>query len=513
MRRRLFALAAALAPPAFALPGFAQPGAPPAGARPPAAGGTLRVALGGGLTHLDPALAASGAEHVYVNLVFNGLTRIDRDMTVRPDLAESWTASADLTSWTFRLRDKVTFQHGRRLDAGDVVASITRLLEAGPEQRGRSGLDVVTGVEALDPRSVRFTLTAPYAGFADIFAAPQLRIVPRDRLAELASAPVGTGPFMLRRFAPGSVMELARNPGYFEPGLPRLEAVHVQIVPEAAARLAALDSGAADLLWNLPYEAVERYRGSASVRTDAVPTAAWDAVVLHNGMRPFNDQRVRLALAASIDKDMLVEKVLSGQGAPTHSPIPPGSPYYDGKLGYPAPDLARARRLLAEAGYPNGIDIAMQVPLECDRRIRLGAAVRDMARPAGFRIVLERVSLANYPARVWGRRPMFVDGAWPSPGVSSAVFPYFHSGGWWNGRLWNYDNARVDELLALGRGTTEEAKRADIFRAYQAIMEQTAPGIIAYAAMHVNGLRRNVQNFHSSAMAWLDLKEVWIDAG
>ena len=506
MRRKLLALAAAAA---VALPAAAQ--SPAAGGTPNGAhGGTMTVGLGGTLARLDPALASSGADSVYVNLVFNGLTRIDRDMSVKPDLAESWTASADLKTWTFRLRDKVTFQNGGKLGAEDVVATITRLLDPKTDQRGRVGLDLISKVETLDQRTVRFTLAAPYAGFADVFADPRLRIVAHDRLAELATAPIGTGPFMLRSFVPGSRLELARNPAYYEPGLPLLDAVQLRMIADEAARLAALQSGAIDILWDLPYAAAERVRTSSAVRLDSVPSAAWDAVVLHNGIKPFSDVRVRQALAASIDKDALVEIVLSGQGAPTHSPIPPSHAYYDGKLGYPAPDLARARRLLAEAGYPNGVDIVMQVPQECERRVRLGMAVREMAKLAGFRITIERVKLALYPARVWGRQPMFVDGAPPGPNVDAAVDPYFQSGGWWNNRLWHYGNARVDELLDLARGSTDESRRADLFRRYQAIMDQTMPGIIAYAAMQVNGVRRRVQNFHASPMGWLELKDVWI---
>lgn len=496
MRRRLLVLAAAAV---LAMPASAQQ---------PGKGGTLKVALGGTLSRLDPALAATGAEYVYVNLVFNGLTRIDRDMSVKPDLAESWTASSDLKTWTFRLRDKVVFQSGRKLDAEDVIATVTRILDPKADSRGRAVLDVVTRVETIDPRTVRFTLAEPCAGFADIFGDRQLRIVPRDRLAELSTRPVGTGPFIMRHFSSGSRMELARNPAYYEPGLPRLEGVQLRMIPTAEARLSALESGAVDILWDLPYDAVDQFRGNAELRIDRVPTAAWDGVVLHNGMKPFSDVRVRQALAATIDKDALVEKVLFGQGAPTHSPIPPSNPYYDGKLGYPAPDIARARRLLAEAGYPNGIDIAMQAPQECERCLRLAAAVRDMARLAGFRIGIERVPSASYPARVWGRQPMYVDGVLPSPSVDTSVYPFFQSGGWWNSRLWHYGNARVDELLALARGTTDEARRVDAYRAYQAIMDETVPGIIAYAAMHLNGVRRTVQNFHSSPMEWLDLKDV-----
>ena len=367
---------------------------------------------------------------------------------------------------------------------------------------------MVTRVEAIDPHTVRFTLNTPYAGFPDLFADRQLRIVPHDKLASLSTAPVGTGPFIMRTWSRGDRMELVRNPAYFEKGAPKLDAVQLRIIPDPAARLAALDSGAVDILWDLPYEAVAKYKGSATVRVDSVPTASWDGVVLNNAMKPFDDIRVRQALAATIDRDALVEIVLLGQGVPTHSPIPPSHPYYDGKLGYPAPDIARARRLLAEAGYPNGLDVTMQVPREREQRVRLGLAVRDMAKAAGFRISIDRVPLASYPAKVSGRNPMYVDGYFPRATIDSAVTPFFHSGGSWNTHLWHYRNARVDQLLDLARRTTDEPRRAQLFGDYQSLMDQTVPGIIAYAALHVNGVRRTVQNFHSAPMQWLDLKDV-----
>jgi len=497
MRRPLIALAAA----AVAMPAFAQA---------PGSGGALKVALGTTFAQLDPALSTIGDEYVYVHLVFNGLTRIDRDMTVKPDLAASWTASDDLKTWTFVLRDDVTFQNGRKLDADDVVATITRILDPKTGSRGRSNLEMVSSVETVDAHTVRFTLKIPYAGFPDIFGDRQLRIVPRDKIAELSTAPIGTGPFIMRNWSPGDRMELVKNPAYFEKGLPRLDGVQLRIIPEAAARLAALDSGAIDILWGLPYASVDRYKTSATVRVDSVPTATWDGVVLNNSIKPFNDVRVRQALAATIDKDALVEIVLFGQGAPTHSPIPPSHPYYDSKLGYPAPDIVRARRLLAEAGYPDGIDIAMQVPQEREERVRLGVAVRDMARAAGFRIAIERVPLASYTANVSGKQPMYVDGYFARPTVDTSIYPFFYSSGTWNNQLWHYRNARVDELLDLARRTNDEPRRTEIFREYQGIMDQTVPGIIAYSALHVNGVRKTVQNFHSTPMQWLELKDVWL---
>lgn len=477
-------------------------------ATPALAQGTLRVAVGTTITQLDPALTTIGDEYIYVHLVFNGLTRIERDLTVKPDLAVSWTASEDLKTWTFKLREGVKWHHGRTLDAEDVVATMQRILDPATGSRARANLSMVTKVEAVDPLTVRFTLDIPYAGFQDIFGERQLRILAKDKLAEVKTTPTGTGPFMVKSWAPGDRMELVKNPSYYEQGLPKLDGVTIRIVPEPAARLAALDSGAIDIVWNLPYESVEKYKNHAAARADAVATATWDGVIMNNARPPFNDVRVRQALAATIDKDALVELVLFGQGAPTHSPIPPSHPYFNKALPIAKPDIAKAKKLLADAGLPNGFDVTMQVPMEREQRVRLGVAVRDMARAAGIRINVERVPFASYTANVSGKAQLFVDGYFARPTIDTALYPFYHSEGSWNKQLWLYKDARIDALLDTSRKTNDDAKRKEIFDQFQKIVDETVTSVIAYSALHVNGVRKDVEGFQSTPMQWLELKSV-----
>ena len=491
MRRTLLALAMAAG---FATAASAQ--------------GTIRVAVGTTLNQLDPAKTTIGDEYIYVHLVFNGLTQMDRDLTTKPDLAVSWTASDDLKVWTFKLREGVKFHHGRTLDADDVVATVQRILDPALGSRARANLTVVEKVEALDPLTVRFTLNIPDAGFPDIFAERQLRIVAKDQAETLSTKPIGTGPFKFKSWAPGDRMELEKNPDYYEKGMPKLDAVTMRIIPEAAARLAALESDAIDILWNLPYESVDKFKNHPNVRADSVATATWDGVILNNEKPPFDNIKIRQALAATIDKEAVVELAIFGQGAPTHSPIPPSHPYFNKALPFPKPDIARAKKLLAEAGVPNGFDVTMQVPQEREQRVRLGVAVRDMARAAGIRINIERVPFASYAANVAGKAPMYVDGYFARPTIDTALYPFYHSQGSWNRQLWLYKNAKVDELLDLARKTNDESKRKQIFDEFQKIVDETVPSLIPYSAAHVNGVRKEVQGFHSTPMQWLELKEV-----
>jgi peptide/nickel transport system substrate-binding protein len=478
--------------------------------QPAAAQGTLRVALGTTLTQLDPALTTIGDEYVYVHLLFNGLSRIDPDMTVKPDLAESWSASDDLKTWTFKLRSGVKFHHGRTLDSDDVVSSIKRLLDPATGSRARTNLGMVESVEATDPLTVVFKLNIPYAGFADIFADRQMRIVPRDKVADLSKTPIGTGPFMFKSWSPGDRMELTKNPDYFEKGLPKLDGVTLRIIPESAARMTALDSGSVDIVWSMPYEAVDKLKTSPSARIDSVATPTWDGVILNNARAPFNDVRVRKALALTIDKAAIVELALFGQGDPTYSPIPPSHPYFSKSLGFPPPNVAAAKKLLAEAGLPDGFEVTMQVPQEREQRVRVGVAVRDMARAAGIRINIERVPFASYTANVAGKAQMYVDGYFARPTVDTAIYPFYHSAGSWNAQLWLYKDTRVDEVLDQARKTNDEAARKVLFDRYQALVEETVPGIVAYSAAHVNGVSKKVEGFKSTPMQWLELKSVSI---
>ena len=150
----------------------------------------------------------------------------------------------------------------------------------------------------------------------------------------------------------------------------------------------------------------------------------------------------------------------------------------------------------------------MQVPQEREQRVRLGVAVRDMARSAGININVERVPFASYAANIAGKAQMYVYGYFARPTIDTALYPFYHSAGSWNRQLWLYKNARVDELLDTARKTNDEAKRKDLFLEFQKIVDETVPGIIAYSAAHVNGVRKEVEGFKSTPMQWLELKEV-----
>src|SRR5258708_7354814 len=274
-----------------------------------AAAKVLRIGISTSLVQLEPMMVTTGDEYIYANLVFNGLARMREDLVVEPDLAESWSYSDDLKRWTFRLRRGVKFHDGQEMVADDVVASFRRLLDPAGTSPVRSQYDMVESVSAPDAATVVFQLTIPYGGLADILTDRQVKIVPRSATA-LATQPIGTGPFKFVSYTAGDRLLLARHPGYFESGLPKVDGVELRIIPEMSVKIAALQAGDIEILWDLPLEQVKTLSARPELMVDSVPTASWDGAILANDIPPFNDKRVRQAFHLAVDKKEIVELTL-----------------------------------------------------------------------------------------------------------------------------------------------------------------------------------------------------------
>jgi peptide/nickel transport system substrate-binding protein len=465
------------------------------------------VCISSNLNTLDPAKTKIGEEYIVGFLVFSGLTELQNDGSLKPDLAESWTRSDDLKTWTFTLRKDVKWHHGRAFDAQDVLETIKRILDPATGSVTRVNFQLIDKMEAVDDHTVRFVLKQAYAGFADLFSDRQARIVPRDKLEKIASEPVGTGPFRFKSFKPGERVELERNPDYFMAGLPKLEAVTLRIIPESAGQVAALASGDVDLVWNLPLESINQFKSDPNVTLDSVPTSTWDGIIMNNKLEPFTDPKVRHAVSLAIDKAALVEFSLNGPGTPTHTMIPPNHPFYnkDLKIG---PDLAAAKKLLAETKHAKGFNITLHVPSGRPTRERTGTAVREMLKPLGINVDVQRVPWDKFITDIEGKAVFFVDGFYSRPTIDSSVYPFYHSTGSWNTQLWHYRNAEMDKVLDAARAAGSVEEQTKSYQQMQVIALDDPPGIVPYVINHVNAFRKNVKGFHSSPMMWLDLRNV-----
>ncbi len=399
------------------------------------------------------------------------------------------------------------FHDGTDLAAADVVATFRRLLDPATAAPSRSNYDMVASVDAPDALTVVFTLRDPYGGFADILSDRQVKIVPRDKVAQLATQPVGTGPFRFVSYTPGDRMVLARFDGYFEPGMPKLAGVELRIIPEMSAKLAALQSGELDVVWDLPLDQVKPLSARGDVRVDSVASGSWDAAIMNNLNPPFNDQRVRLAFNMAVDKRDVVELALFGQGAPTISPIPPTHPFYARELEPGAADPAAARKLLAEAGHPNGITVPIIVPTGRAVRERLGVTLQQLAKPAGFDLQVQRVNFSAYDAEVSGKAPLYIDGYFARPTIDTSTYPFLHSGGSWNAKLWHYSDKAVDAALTAARLSGDLAVQKARYLDMQRGLVADPCGFFAYSVNFACAYSKKVSGVKTHPMRWFDLRE------
>ncbi len=478
-------------------------------ATPANAQGTLRVALPSNVNTLDPAKTKIGEEYIINFLVYSGLTELDGSGKVKPDLAESWTSSEDQKTWTFKLRQGVKFHDGREMDSEDVKATIARVMDRATGSTARVNFDIVDSIAAPDKYTVVFTLKIPYSGFADILGDRQTRIVPKDKLDTIANTPVGTGPFQLVEFKPGDRIELKKNPNYHVSGTPKLDSIVFRIMPETAARIAAIDTGAVDLVWDLPPEVIDQFKGNAKVVVDSVPTSTWDGIAMNATQKPFDDVRVRKAVSLAIDKKALVDLSLFGHGTPTHTMIPPSSPYFNDKIAIKT-DIAAAKRLLADAGFPNGFETILYVPSGRPTRERVGVGAAEMLKAIGVKVEIQRVPWDKFVKDIEGKAAFFTDGFYSRPTLDTSIYPWYHSTGSWNSTLWNYKNPEMDKVLDAARAAKTDEERGKFYKEFQQLAVDAPAGVIPYVLNHVNVYRTNVKNFKSSTMMWLDLRQTTI---
>ena len=468
-----------------------------------APGNVLRIAIGTSLNTLDPMMTTIGDEYIYNGLVFSGLTRIREDLKLEGDLAASWSASDDIKTWTFKLRPGVKFHNGSVLVAEDVVAFFGRLMDPKSTAPSRSQYDMIDTVTAPDASTVVFKLSIPYGGFADILADRQVKITPRG--IDAAKTPIGTGPFKFVSYTPGDRLVVTKNPDYFEPGMPKLDGAELRVIPEMSVKVAALQAGDIDVVWDLPLDQVKTLSSNTALRVDSVPTASWDGAIMNNLIPPFNDKRVRQAFHLAVDKADVVELTLFGQGSETISPIPPSHPFYGKDIKIPKTDPAAAKKLLAEAGYPQGVKVTIIAPVGRPVRERLAVTLQQLAKPGGFDLEVQRMPYSSFSTEVSGKAPLYIDGFFGRPTIDTSVYAFLRSKGSWNDRLWHYSNAAVDKPLDAARLTADLEVQKKEYVEFQSALVEDPASFFAYAVNYACAYRKGV-NVQTHPMRWFDLR-------
>ncbi|MDE1157490.1 MAG: ABC transporter substrate-binding protein [Neorhizobium sp.] len=446
----------------------------------PKAGGTLKVSHSTRIATLNVLNCSGPAEYPVVDMLYSGLTRMSPDNKAVPDLAERWEASADAKTFTFFLRKGIVFHDGTPCTADDVVATFTAILDKNVPAAARSVLNMIDKIEAVDATTVKFSLKTPFADLPISTAHANARILskvalsgPKEKLDTTAN---GTGPFKLETYDSAQMVRLVKNENYYIKGKPYLDAVEMRLFPDLAAESANFLNGSTDVMLVVQQADFERISKATGVKAQRIPSGRFVNITMRQDQKPFDDVRVRKALAMAIDRPTLVDIVLEGLGRPAYDNLLSPEFQYAVKTPEIAYDPAGAKKLLAEAGYPNGIKIKLVASNRPAIRAQVAVAVKEMAKTAGFDIEVETMSHDTYLANVW-MKGQFYMGYWGMQATEDATFNLLlTSNASYEDTAWK--NKDFDKLIDEARSTTDDAKRRDLYAKAQELQLKDTPYIV-----------------------------------
>lgn len=426
---------------------------------------------------LDPHIATAFSTFAIINgTIYEGLTRVDKDLRLQPSLAESWTISPDGKTYRFKLRGGVKFHNGAAMEAADVVATINRVLSKDIGSPLASRFTAIDKASAVDAATVELTLKEPSAPLLTSLAT--LAIVPRTMQADkesLQKQPVGTGPFSFAEWQPNSFIRLAKHAGYWAAGLPKLDGLKFNIVPESATRQVGVTGGTYALLPNIDAATALQLQGKPNVRLVETLELAYTLVGLNTSRPPFNNPKVREALNYALNRAEIVQAAQFGKGVPG-GPLSPALKDWASdvkEFACYAHDPAKARALLKEAGVAEPVTVSMNVLPRQDIK-DVAQVVQAQLNKAGFKVELKNQELGQF-IQDWRNSnfDMFASTNAGSPDPDDYFFRTFRTGGSTN--VFKYSNPKVDELLDKARATTDMAQRKAMYAEVQKTLACDGP--------------------------------------
>ena len=418
-------------------------------------------------------------------LLFDALVRKDEHFQLQPWLAERWQQPDPLT-WIFHLRDGIRFHDGRPLEAADVAWTVRSMIDGTVITSKGGAFAQVDRIETPDRLTLVLHLKRPDAGILFNMSDGLFGVVPRGSGSDLGQHPVGSGPFRFVSASQDKEVIVERNSTYWA-GPPKLEHIRFAVTPDAITTALELERGSADAESNaITLDEVHALEGRPNLRLETVP----GSVVVYanfNVTDPvLRDTRVRQAIACAIDRQAIVDALWRGQARLAGSLLPPGhwARAEDADLPSYPHDIARATRLLDQAGYPsgkNGIRLRLTLKTSTDETTRLMAAVlQQQMRAVGIALEIRSAEFGTFYADITkGAFQMYVL-RWIGSNEDPDIFRYAYGSGSMppkGGNRGRYANPRVDALLDEAARTSDLAIRRRNYLQVQQILAEDLPGI------------------------------------
>lgn len=455
-------------------------------ARPPEPQRAVRIAIHSEPLSFDPHLHNEILTFSVLSNIYEGITAFDSDFKPSPALAESWE-NPDERTWRFRLREDARFSDGRPVEAADVVSSLARARRRTGGSLGSYLIDV-DREEAEGPRTVVLHTRRPSAVLLSKLT--YIGVVPRDAPDDIR-VPIGTGPYRLAaRQEKGALRLEPRGDAARRTGR-SLSPIEFVPLRSGAERTAALLEGRVDLVQDLETGAIPRVSGTSGVRVFTRPSTTIECLYLATKDARFDDIRVRRAIHLAIDRVRFVRDSRDGQGLPASQMVGPGVFGFDPEIPLPKPDRAAARRLLAEAGFPDGFAVDLEY-----RSGRRGDLVAAQLREIGIRVTPKESPWTElYPRYARGEIAFYLGGAVAVTADGSDIFDsmaHTRSGGYGRTNFIGYSNPELDALIERSGEVLDMTSRRAVLQSAMRVLMQDLRLVPLTIPNDVYGVRANL---------------------
>lgn len=467
-------------------------------AQSPQYGGVLNVGIADDTKSLDPTFQLEFSERQPEYLIYNTLFGLSDDLSITPELAKSWSVSDDGLTLVLHLRADIKFQDGTNFDAKAVKWNLERRLSDELNSPSRTVLKpIISKVVAVDPLTVLIQLKTPSPSLLGMLAQREGFMISPAAAKKYGDSfglhPVGTGPFMFKKWLQNDRIFLVKNQKYWEKGKPYLDGVVFHLLADHGVGVSRILTGELDVLSYLSPNETRLLEGKPGVKLMLNLGARWVSLHMRNDLPPFNDVRVRRAIAYGLDRKKITAIATAGKGTVANGLTSPRLWWFDANLpNYPY-DPKKAKELLAEAGYGHGLSLTLSTPPDSLYR-PISILAQEQLKQIGISIRIQPVS-----ATMWGEMAMngqidFMPIRWTQRPDPDGLMSYLLDGA--SSQNWvHFHNANYDKLLKQGRLEKDRNRRRAIYNEAQRILAEQLPYVNLFFAVEYTAMRNSVRNF------------------
>jgi peptide/nickel transport system substrate-binding protein len=478
----------------------------------PRKGGTLTVAMINDSKSLDPTFQVNFTERQPLYMIFNTLVGLNPDFTIKPELAERWETSADGKTLTLFLRSGIKFHDGTVFDAAAAKWNLERRIDPKVNSPSRQQLNEVldaietqgTDTLVLHLKSVAPSLLGMLAQREGFMISP----ASAEKYGEnLGQNPVGTGPFIFRSWTPNQQIVVERNPDYWEPGKPYLDKVVFMLISNSAVAVPRLLTKEADFVSGLTPLDIRPIENKSGIKLSPSPGSRWLALQMRVDKPPFDNLKLRQAMAYAIDRKRMIDIIMNGKATIAEGYVPPGLWWYDETVkSYPF-DQAKAKALLSELGAGAQVELTLSTPTVPIYQ-QISQLAQEELKAVGLNVTIKPVSTSDWLPQLISGAINFLPTRWTQRPDPDGLFTYlFHSKSSYNTS--RYVNLEVDRLLEEACSSSDRDRRVALYKQAQTHMAHDLPFIPIFFSIEFAAMTDNVHDYVWVADEIPRFREVW----